>query len=411
MKIDELAVHKAILSKPEIIASKLGISLGKKPLIHHFPISDKNDHIDFVFEDTAGNTYIAEVKLNEKPINVLPQLLEHEYKKFVNIKPELDTHKIIPVIIVDEESTSKADEKILSGMNIKLCTYKLSDIKEILSEKESDETPIPFEYPGLEGIEDYLIKTKKLREHFGDINFLIEGFRGEDWWDGYFDFRVFWLWKQGEYPDVHKQLYQLLCQQKIEDAIWFTFITAISDRYQIAEHMIFAHNWNWSRVIAANNDKIEWGEFEKCICSSGKWSMQALIDTNKRKQVVRDYLEKVKNSQEKYFLNIMSQCDNPFNAYDEVRRSIQDIHNIGNVIAGEFATYLSQWRILPIIPSDNVRVSKYVKKALYSLEIQQPMEKPKDALLRLAKKYSVAPIVIERAMHKIGRRIEREIEE
>ena len=100
----------------------------------------------------------------------------------------------------------------------------------------------------------------------------------------------------------------------------------------------------------------------------------------------------------------MSKSKNPFDAYNGIRQSLYSIKNIGNVVAGEFATYLSQWRILPIIPSDQIRESKFVKKALDGLGIRQPMESHREAMLRLARKYSVAPIVIERAMHKLGRR-------
>ena len=116
------------------------------------------------------------------------------------------------------------------------------------------------------------------------------------------------------------------------------------------------------------------------------------------------------NSQESYFLKIMSKANNPFDAYNMVWKDIHDIRNIGDVVASEFATYLSQWRILPIIPSDLVRQSKYVKKALDSLEILKPMESHQNALLRIARKYSVAPIVIERAMHKLGRISGEELE-
>ena len=49
------------------------------------------------------------------------------------------------------------------------------------------------------------------------------------------------------------------------------------------------------------------------------------------------------------------------------------------------------------------RWRKYVIKALKSLELMKPMESPREAMLRLARKYSVVPVVIERSMHKWGR--------
>ena len=56
MEIDELLVHKAITLNPELIESKLGIKLDIKSLVHHYPLSDKGEHIDFVFKDISGIT-------------------------------------------------------------------------------------------------------------------------------------------------------------------------------------------------------------------------------------------------------------------------------------------------------------------------------------------------------------------
>ena len=403
MEINELLVHKAIIVKPQLLETQLGIKLEAESMKHHYLLSDKGEHIDFVFRDISGTTYLAEVKLRVPPISVIPQLYDHEYKKFMEINPELDPRKVIPVIVIDDESMTSEDVDILSRMNIKLSTYTIREIEDALKEEHKDGALITFEFPELEGVEDFLKKAKLLRETFGDINILLEGFRGESWWDGYYDFRTFWLWKEGKYPDFKQEVFQLLCEGRKEDCIWFTFLTAISDNHRVARYMILDENWIWAEILAAKNEKGKWDRFEKCLSNSGKWGIQALLDYDKRKQVIRDYLAKVGDIQEKYFLDLMSKSNNPFDAYNQVWKSIHDIHNLGNVVAGEFATYLSQWRILPIIPSDLVRESKFVKKALDGLGIVQPMESYRDAMLRLAGKYSVAPIVIERAMHKLGR--------
>ena len=90
MDIDELKVHRAIARKPELIESKLGIKLDKTSLIHHYPLSSKGEHVDFVFNDVSGVTYLAEVKVRVSPIRVIPQLYDHEYKKFVEMNPDVD---------------------------------------------------------------------------------------------------------------------------------------------------------------------------------------------------------------------------------------------------------------------------------------------------------------------------------
>ena len=53
-------------------------------------------------------------------------------------------------------------------------------------------------------------------------------------------------------------------------------------------------------------EKEKWQEFENCICDSGRWGIVALMDYQKRKKIVKDYVSKVGESQEKYFSNILS---------------------------------------------------------------------------------------------------------
>jgi hypothetical protein len=364
MEINELQVHKAIVSEPELIESKLGIKLAADSLRHHYPLSSKGEHIDFVFEDIAGNIYLAEVKIQTSPISVIPQLYGHEYKKFVELNPDIDQQKIIPVIIIDVDSVTDQDLNILNKMGIGLCTYQLQDVKKILEKKKPVETEISLDFPEVKELEDFLNKAKTIQENFGDINFILEGFKGKHWYDGYYDFRVFWLWKDGNYPEPHQKIFEMLCAGQRENCLWFTFFTSVSDSFAVAEHIVMDQKWTWNKVLSALGKKPEWHKFEDCLCNSGKWCIVALLDFEKRKKVIKDYLKKVGESQEKYFQKIMSKSKNPFDAYNGIRQSLYSIKNIGNVVAGEFATYLSQWRILPIIPSDQIRESKFVKKAL-----------------------------------------------
>ena len=170
MDIDELMVHRAIAAKPELIEAKLGIKLDRTSLIHHYPLSSKGEHIDFVFNDVSGVTYLAEVKVRVSPIRVIPQLYDHEYKKFVEMNPEVDKNKIIPVIVTDEGSVTDQDRDILSRMSIRLCAYSLSEIEEILKEQVDVEPAITIEFPEIDGIEDFVKKTKILHENLCPIN-------------------------------------------------------------------------------------------------------------------------------------------------------------------------------------------------------------------------------------------------
>jgi hypothetical protein len=411
MKINELEVHRAIssqLGQHELIEKKLAIKIAEGSLEHHFPLSSKGEHIDFVFEDIAGNVYIAEVKWQTPPISAIQQLYGHEYKKFTKIRSDLDVKKIIPLLIIDKKSVTTEDAHILNNiMNIKYCTYERDEVIEILEKIKDEPKHIPYEFPDLDQVEKFLEKAKTIEKNFGDLDIILDGLRGEESWDGYYDFRLFWLWKDDKYPENDRKIFELLCKGHREDCIWFTFLNAIADSFEVAEYIVFNQNWAWNNVLSALGKNEEWKKFENCVTNSGKWCIVALLDPTKRKKVIKDYIKKVGNSQEAYFLKIMLKHNNPFDAYDGVYESIRSIKNIGNVVAAEFTTFLSQWRILPIIVSDNVRESKYVREALEKLKIKQPMESHRQAMLRLARKYSVAPVVIERSMHKFGRRIEK----
>ncbi|MDO9549098.1 MAG: hypothetical protein Q7J65_09070, partial [Candidatus Marinimicrobia bacterium] len=368
--LNEMLVHKAILKKPEIIEKSIGIKLAtfdnEQMIKHHYPLSDKGEHIDFVFKDISDKIYIAEVKINTNPIYIIPQLYDHEYKKFIQINSDINKDKIVPVVIVDSDSVSENDAEILSKMNIQMCIYDKTEIIEILEETECDEQIVSFEIPDTGLINDFISKINQLKNDYSDLNILLEGFSGNDWWDGYFEFRTFWLWKENKYPKIFQKIFKLLCDGRKEDSIWFTFLTSISDNFDVAEYIIYKKGWDWHR-IASNKSK---NDLDACLCNSGKWAIQNLFDHKKRIQVVADYLKIIGESQESYFLKLISKVNNPFDAYNSVRESIQSIHNVGPVIACEFSTYIAQWRILPIIPSDNVRESKYVIRGIDNLGIK-----------------------------------------
>jgi len=400
MDIKESDVHRAFYEKPELFENGLGIKIKPDSIIHHFLLSDKGEHIDFVFQDVQDRYYIAEVKLREKPINVIPQLMEHEYKKFVARNPDIHKDKIVPVIVVDKEATTDQDGEILHKMSISLCTYDLKEIESVLSDlKDKMPTPPPLEIPDTTDAQKLLDAVDALKESYGDINYLLEGFKGEEYWDGYYDFRLFWLWKDDMIPETHKRVFRMLFERRYEDCIWYTFITAAADSEDTAAS-VFDKGYIWDRVLKSYEDDEARREFEDFLCKQ-KFKIQALKAHGNRKQVFRDYIGMVSPSQLDFFMGKIKEVDNPFDAYDRVYKTLRKIKNVGNVVAGAFATFLSQWRILPIIPTENVRRSKFVKKALEHLGIKSKYEKE---LLRLAKKYSVLPIVFERVMHKLGRR-------
>ena len=402
-EIDEMSVHEAILRKPELIEKGLGVKVSLETIQRHYRLSSSGEHIDFVFKDVSGITYLAEVKINTSPTDVIQQLMSHEYKKFIKLNENIDRNKIVPVVIVDSDSVSKDDEDILARLNIRLCTYSKEEVANILKEVGGGEIEISFELPDINQIKEMVGRLEKLKENFGDINFLLEGFKGDTWWDGYYDFRIFWLWKQGEYSDPHKMVYQWLCDGKIENCIWFTFLTAISDDPSIATSL-FRKGWNWDKAILIISDKTIAHDFEVDVRDSGKWGIQALIAVKKRIQVIKTYLNTVDSSQYDYFTDLLKKTDSPFDGYNLVRKEFMKIHNIGSVSAGVFATYLSQWRVLPIMPSTEIRISQFVRRAIEFYELKKyPTDSDIDAIMRIAQKYSVPPIVIERALHKLSR--------
>jgi len=95
---------------------------------------------------------------------------------------------------------SGEDIEIFSRWNIRWFTYEQKEIEEILKQEIHFEPAISLECPELDPLEDFLKDMKTVKENFGDINILLEDFKGEEWWQGYYDFRAFWLWKEGKDP-------------------------------------------------------------------------------------------------------------------------------------------------------------------------------------------------------------------
>lgn len=275
-----------------------------------------------------------------------------------------------------------------------------------------------FHLPESTDLHAFLEEYDSFQEDFKDLKYLLRGCRGgEEWWEGYFPFRYYWIWKGKEKPtesnqvflEFIQQIYSHLFQQEVEEAIWAVFLWAITDH---AKSALNAYNegWRWKTVRSAFQTKEEkWQEFCAYIQETLKFKIRALFDPEKRMDVINDYLERtVPTGQKTYFLNLIKDLSNPFDAYDTIYREIAEIDYIGkNVVAPSFVTYLAELRILPIIPSDNVKVSQFVKTAIKNYTGQDHPNYRK-TISQLAKKYAVLPSLIERAFHKIGRELKKQ---
>lgn len=180
----------------------------------------------------------------------------------------------------------------------------------------------------------------------------------------------------------------------------------ITDRHISALQMLKT-GWLWQRVRKAYKNKgKDWKEFLKFI-DSLHFDIQALWKKSNRKQVISEYLKKVGDSQEKYFYDLIKDSKNPFEAYDRIYDDICKIKNVGKSVVGpSFTTYLAEFRILPLIPTGNIKTSRYVRRAIDQSGISKKTRKSREdyrrIILKLAEKYGVLPAVIERAFYKLG---------
>lgn len=397
LEFGELNVHSVFMNKPELFESVLGIRVNQETIIHHYAV-DKRE-IDFVLQDILENHYVIEVKFHSDPIDALSQVMV--YKKLYRKKnPEVKREKIIPVILVDSQSSSREDRIVLGEHNIRLAEYDIDEIKKKYEELRADVRVLQprIEFPQISGLQEAVDSISKFKDNYSDLRIILEGFRM------YHAFDDFWNWKRGGEPFWWPNfIYKLQLEGKTEDAIWVTFLEAITDDEKVAKG-IYNDGWDWQKTTSTPlidfQNYLDGTKYRltKIITIGGLTKGETIAG------VVREYLSKIGKtgkSQYNYFLETIRTTKTQYDAYNKIVRDLRDIKGIGNWVARAFATWVSVRKLLPISPTEKVRISGDVKKAIEIMNLKRPGEKEEETILRIARKYGVAPELIERGLFRI----------
>lgn len=385
------------MNKPELFEKVLGIRIKLETIFHHYPVERRE--IDFVLQDILDNHYIVEVKFHVEPLEALSQVVSYK-KLYIKKNSKVKREKVKPVILIDSQSVSVEDRKILSELGVRLAEYDTATIKKEYEQlmTESNILLPEIELPEVSEIKEAVESISEFWNNYSDLKIIFEGFRM------YHAFDDFWRWKRGEetgwWPNF---IYKLQVKGKTEDALWITFLEALTDDEHVAKG-IYDDGWDWQKITSKPLD-----EFQKYLDGT-KYRLTKIITLKGLTKgrtiagVVKEYLAKISNidqSQINYFLELIADTKTQYDAYEKIVKDLQEIKGIGGWVAKAFATWASVRKILPISPTENVRVSRDVRTAIKNMKLRKPGEKDKEVILRIARKYGVAPELIERGLFRI----------
>lgn len=399
-KFTEMKVHTVLEHYPEFFENVLGIRIkrdenGYPSVMHHYSV--KGREIDFVLESTSNDHYIVEVKFRVDPIIALTQVVL--YKKLYINQEKIPREKVIPIVLVDSESIVEADRADFRDLNIKLAEYNFEDVKvkyeEISTDIHVSAKPLELD---IDLLKNAVESISTFTKNYSDLKIIFEGFRK------YHAFDDFWGWKlENETHWWPNSIYNLQKVGKFEDAIWVTFLEAITDDQDVALG-IYQDGWDWQSIISTpiNNfvtylDSTDY-RLTKIITLSGLTKGETIGG------VVDEYLNKIKTvtpSQYQYFLKFIERTETQYDAYNEIIEELKEIKGIGDWVARAFATWASVRKLLPISPTEKVRISRDVRNAIDKRNLSRPGERYEDTILRIAGKYGVSPELIERGLFKM----------
>jgi len=376
-KFGELDVHSVFINKPELFESVLGVRINKESMLHHYPVNGRE--IDFVLQDIVGRHYIIEVKFRVNPLEALSQVVAYR-KLYIKKNPGVGRREIIPVILVDGESVSREDQTVLEELNVRLAQYDTSEIRKEYEKLRVEVRVLPaeIEFPEISGLKAAVDSLSEFWENYSDLKIIFEGFRK------YHAFDDFWRWKRGDetfwWPNF---IYKLQIQGKAEDALWVTFLEALTDDETVAKG-IYDDGWDWQKVTSKPLDG-----FQRYLDGT-KYRLTKIITIGGLTKgetiagVIKEYLSKIRKvgeSQIGYFLDVIERTKTQYDAYEKIVRDLQEIRGIGSWVARAFATWASVRKLLPISPTEKVRISGDVKTAMKNMNLRKPEKKMKRLFL------------------------------
>jgi hypothetical protein len=231
----------------------------------------------------------------------------------------------------------------------------------------------------------------------------------------YPDFEDYWKYTKKE-PTRHDKwrqwrngLHAMLLRGQTEDVLWLTYLEAITDNY-LAAKKIFEDGWTWEKVRSTDID--EFKRYTVAEQSKGRMPLLTKITKGDISDLVFSYVSKVGSSQDKYLRELIVNSKSPFDAYEKVVERMDTLPRVGPWISGAFATWLAEVRALPIIPSGVIRISeRHVRKVIDELKLRRGGESNQDVVLRIPRRYRVAPYLVERGLFYIHKESGGETEE
>lgn len=154
--------------------------------------------------------------------------------------------------------------------------------------------------------------------------------------------------------DLYTLIMRLVCEQDRENATFLIFIHTISDFNPDLPNKMFVDGWTWNKFNISKDD-----EFKKYLENQGYFEN---IDK------ILKYKEYINGSQERYFLNIISEEKNYFKVYDRLFENLGDFLDKDYTVPA-FLDALSQFKVYPILPTEKIPVNKI---ALEKIRLQFP---------------------------------------
>lgn len=197
----EERIHEVFERRPEELEKVLNIKIDPKTLVHERRLGTQL--ADIVFQDFNKTYYVAEVKRESNPLKAQRQVSDYVIllsKELIEEGEKVTVKDIRPVVVCDKNPKRVDAKEYLVSLNIRVGEYDAEELDKIFESLGVEEELIPrrIAFPDIAEVESFLEQYKTMNKNFSDIQYLIEGCREKDWWDGYYPFRAFWLWKKGD---------------------------------------------------------------------------------------------------------------------------------------------------------------------------------------------------------------------
>lgn len=156
--------------------------------------------------------------------------------------------------------------------------------------------------------------------------------------------------------ELYTLIMRLVCEQDRENATFLILLHIVSNFDPILPKKMLDDGWNWNKFFASKDD-----EFKRYLSDNGRSEISDKI---------LNYKKCVGSSQERYFVNIISEEENYFKAYDRIFKEFGRFLETDFLVPA-FLDALGQFKVYPILPTEKVPINKI---ALNNITLQFPDE-------------------------------------